>query len=104
MDNADALLRTLGEFQEQLDEQDEDLPRPYRWTPGVTQKASNYSGAYSSILCSLSSFLKHTPFSKTDPLTLLRVKIKTGPLLLSQDVIPEIESYPWGPEGSDRTG
>jgi len=37
-------------------------------------------------------FLKHKLFSKADALTLLQVKIKTGPLLLIPNVIPDINS------------
>ena len=37
-------------------------------------------------------FLKHRPLSKSDALTLLQVKIKTGPPLFIPDVISDINS------------
>jgi hypothetical protein len=107
--------RTLAEFQAQLDEEDEDLPKGL--IDGLEELRKSFRCALfilnSFVLCSL---FKHTPFSKADALTLFQVKIKTGPLLLSlrrhtgnQQFGAHLEvAWPravhGGPAGSDRTG
>jgi len=78
VDDANALLRTLAEFQVQLDEDDEDLPKGL--IDGLEELRKKLQ------------ITPHTPFSKADALTLLQVKIKTGPLLFIPDVIPDINS------------
>jgi hypothetical protein len=78
VDDANVLLRTLAEFQEQLDEEDEDIP----------------SGLISGLeqLRKKLEVIPHTPFSKVDALTLLQVQIKSAPLLLSPDVMSNVRS------------
>ncbi|KAF8804939.1 hypothetical protein BYT27DRAFT_7258695 [Phlegmacium glaucopus] len=76
VDDANALLCTLAELQEQFDEEDEDLPTGL--ISGLQQLRKK-----------LEVIPARCPF---DALTLLQVKIKSGPLLLSPDVMSDIKS------------
>jgi hypothetical protein len=86
-DDANALLRVLAEFQEHLDEEDEDLPKGL--IVGL-EELRNKLQVIPVHFC-LTRLLS-IDFSKVDAWTLLQVKIKSGPLLLCQDLVTEIET------------